>query len=718
MELGHFFQLNPVPVIALKGSYNLILVGLSYVIASLASFVALDITERIRTNEENIGPKIGWLILGAFAMGMGIWTMHFIGMLAFMLPMPMDYEPILTTLSMIIAVIASGFAFYLIKNEKVKPLTLAMGGVLLGLGICSMHYTGMAAMLHVHIRYIPSIFILSILIAIVASEAALWLMIRGSQTSRQYHTLLKLGSALIMGFAICGMHYTGMAAAVFTENESESSQMIKASALDPTTLSFYISTTTLAIMGIALTASRFWMNAFQMRNQKLIETEVSLEQKSLELQKLNQNLIDLAENAVEREDRIRAILAAAADGIIVTNEKGIVEISNRAAGGILGYSPDEMTDKSITNFIGTLDLKENRFRFVSFSCLIEKNDILIESAGLVKGGKIIPLELTISQSIIKGNIVYIVVFRDITDRKRSEQKLASLNYQLLSSARLAGMAEVATGVIHNVGNVLNSINVSTQLLLEREYGVKAAGLAEIARLLQAHKNELDVFMKTHPVGELLPQYLEEVTDYIKKESAFFRSELESLNAKLQHMKSIITMQQSLSGNSTISEKVQLNALLEDALLINFEKIEKYGITVERDFSELPIIETDRVKIMQALINLIKNAAEAVVESRKEEKRLTVRTSMLDPDYVKIEVIDNGIGIKAENIKKIFSYGFTTKKSGHGFGLHTSALSIQEMGGTLQAYSSGPDEGAAFIIILPRQMKNKEKPFSEEDISNE
>ena len=214
MDIGNLFQLGPIPANAMTGTYEISLVILSYFLACMASYVALDITERLRSDESGEG-SIFWLLAGSFAMGMGIWTMHFIGMLAFIMPMPMYYDPYLTTLSLLLAVIASAFAFWLIKNRNVKLIPLIFGGVLLGLGIVSMHYTGMSAMLDVKIHYLPSLFFLSIVIAIVTSEVALWLMIK-SNTNTQYKMLFKIGSSLIMGLAICGMHYTGMAAAIFT----------------------------------------------------------------------------------------------------------------------------------------------------------------------------------------------------------------------------------------------------------------------------------------------------------------------------------------------------------------------------------------------------------------------------------------------------------------------------------------------------------------------
>lgn len=690
MFLDDFFLYGPVPSNVMSGYYNLNIVALSYFVASLAGFVALDITERFRTSGITNQTKFIWLLFGAIAMGMGIWTMHFIGMLAFIMPMQMDYEPYLTVLSMVIAVVASGFAFYLIKNDTVKQAPLLIGGVFLGLAICGMHYTGMAAMLDVQIRYIPSIFLLSIIVAIAAAEAALWLMIKGSNTNRRYHNLLKLISALVMGLAVCGMHYIGMAAAVFLV-DPQAPTMIHRSSFGLDTLSYSLAGTTIAIILIALAASRFWLNALTVKNKKLIETEAILEEKSQELQRIN--------------DRLNAILAAAGDGIIVTDVAGNIQVCNRAASELFEYSQDEMIGRKIQSLLGEVT-DDQIFHELSTRELAERSDSLFELYGARKNKKWVPLEIAITSSFIENKTVKIIVFRDITKRKLHEQEMKLLNTKLISTARLVGMGEVATCVLHNVGNVLTSIHTSSQVLLERDLHSKIHGLAALAKLLMENKNHLDKFLQTHPVGQELPNYLTELANYFEKEWAFMYAELDSLKTKVIHVKDIITMQQSLSGNPNIVEKVNLKKLLDDALSINIDLIEKHHIMVVKQYSSNPVIEIDKVKIMQALVNIVKNSLEALSASKSGEKKLVIKMSELNPDQVTIEFVDNGIGIHEKNLNKIFNYGFTTKKTGHGFGLHTSALSIQEVGGTLTAASLGPDKGASFVIVLPVEQKHK------------
>jgi diguanylate cyclase len=200
----------------MAGTYNSWVVLLSLLVAILASYTALDLASRIAASTG--AAAASWLMGGAFAMGMGIWSMHFIGMLAFALPIPMTYDVLITLESMFIAIVVSGFALFTVTRSSLSARNLMAGGVLMGIGICSMHYTGMAAMQVVpRIRYDPMLFAASVAIAIAAATAALWISftLRSRATRRVY---ARLGSAVIMGAAIAGMHYTGMAAANFAAN--------------------------------------------------------------------------------------------------------------------------------------------------------------------------------------------------------------------------------------------------------------------------------------------------------------------------------------------------------------------------------------------------------------------------------------------------------------------------------------------------------------------
>jgi PAS domain S-box-containing protein len=684
MNLSSFFQIGPISADVMTGSYNLYLVALSYAMACLASYIALDITERIRSDS---GSKMGWLVSGALAMGCGIWTMHFIGMLALIMPMAMGYNTWITFLSLVIAVVASGFALFLIKDENIKKFSLVMGGILLGLGICSMHYTGMAAMQDVQIRYDPFLFALSVAIAIAASETALYLMIIGTVKTLRFRQQLKAASALIMGLAICGMHYTGMAAAVFIRKPPlEQDEAGLFDTLTPDLLSFSIAMITVIIMAIALGVSKYWVQTLKIKNKELMEAKLILNR--------------LVEEATAREKRISDILFAAVDGIVVTDDHGSIEMCNRAAVLLFGAPDGDFIGKQITNIVGQRNPENGQFEKMTFPALVKKSGSVFDLVAW-HSGELRPVELTLSPSLSHDKTAYVLVFRDIEERKKSEEKLAHLNQQLVASARLAGMAEVATSVLHNVGNILNSVNVTVQLLIERNTEPQLLGLERAVGLLEEHRNSLDAFVKEHPVGTKLLEYLRHLAEFLSNDSKTVAQELNGLNERVHLIKNIVVLQQSLSNPQILMENVKVDKLVDDALAINSDLVQRWGVVIKKEYDTTPLIETDRVKVVQILVNLIKNAIEAMVNCNKQEKIVTIKIQS-SSDYVQIEVIDNGEGIK--DITKVFAYGFTTKQTGHGFGLHSSARIAQDMGGSLRAYSQGQGHGSTFSLILPIHAK--------------
>ena len=253
----------------MSGTYDLQLVLLSVIVASAASYAALDLARRVTASE---GWRArAWLVGGAFAMGAGIWSMHFIGMLAFRLPVPVAYDIPLNTLSWILAVAVSGVALLVVRRPEMTGGNLSVGAALMGLGIGSMHYTGMAAMrMSPPIEYDPPLFIASILIAIVASLAALWIAF---QLRRKYSgtaILAKLGSAVVMGFAIAGMHYTGMAAAHFAPG-SICLAADAAGGMDNATLAFMVGLATMGVLALTLVISAFDAH-FAAHTAKLADT--------------------------------------------------------------------------------------------------------------------------------------------------------------------------------------------------------------------------------------------------------------------------------------------------------------------------------------------------------------------------------------------------------------------------------------------------------------
>jgi signal transduction histidine kinase/HAMP domain-containing protein len=288
----------------------------------------------------------------------------------------------------------------------------------------------------------------------------------------------------------------------------------------------------------------------------------------------------------------------------------------------------------------------------------------------------------------------------VAAKEKAHAELAEAQQELLVASREAGMAEVATGVLHNVGNVLNSVNVSTTLIREKLQRSGILTLGKLRGLLEQHEADIGAFLTSDPKGKLVPGFLIQLSRSLEKEQAALQEEHEQLALNVEHIKEVVSMQQNYARVSGFLEQVSVSKLLDDALQLNAAGLKRHGITVLRQYSEVPPMTVDKHKVLQILVNLVHNAKYALDESTNGEKRLTVGISINGDERVKITVADNGVGIAPENLTRIFSHGFTTRKHGHGFGLHSGANAAREMGGQLIAFSDGRDRGATFTLELP------------------
>jgi PAS domain S-box-containing protein len=303
---------------------------------------------------------------------------------------------------------------------------------------------------------------------------------------------------------------------------------------------------------------------------------------------------------------------------------------------------------------------------------------------------------------VGGQPVGITLFaRDISARKEAEVRLGELHRTLVDVSRHAGMAEIATGVLHNVGNTLNSVNISTNVVTDRLRHSRIAGLTKAAGLLKGHAADLSTFLTQDPQGRKLPLYLIALAEQLQEERDAMLQEMRALGESVEHIKSIVSMQQKHARAGGALEEVALPQLIDEALRLHAVSFERYNIHIEREYAQVPPLMVDRHKLLQILINLLSNARHALADSPRPDKRLRLQVQPApEPRRVLIVVADNGAGIAPENLPRIFTQGFTTKKKGHGFGLHISALAATEMKGRLTCASPGPGEGATFTLELP------------------
>jgi signal transduction histidine kinase len=262
------------------------------------------------------------------------------------------------------------------------------------------------------------------------------------------------------------------------------------------------------------------------------------------------------------------------------------------------------------------------------------------------------------------------------------------------------MAEMATGVLHNVGNALNSVNVSVNLLAERLQQSRVQGLRKATGLLAEHAANLATFLEGDVRGRQLPSYLQALSGQLATERDELLEEVHTLQKSVEHIKSVVSMQQAHARFSGMVERLDVMPLLDDALRLHSESFESMGIEVRREYTEVPLVRLDRHKLLQILLNLLSNARHALLESGRPDKLLTIRVERTVTQRLRITVADNGVGIAPEDAPRLFTQGFTTKKDGHGFGLHISALAAAEMDAFLSGTSEGRGQGATFTIDLP------------------
>ena len=442
----------------------------------------------------------------------------------------------------------------------------------------------------------------------------------------------------------------------------------------------------------------------QVFNKILLEKEKARAEKSLR----------------ESENRYRCLVELSPDAIIVLKEDTVAYI-NQAGVRLLGSgNADELLGKNQNVLVHSDCLP--LFEEMITSC--QEGSIgkvqRFESMFTCKDGDKIDVDVMIACIDYGGKPASQLVARDITKRKRAELEVAHMNDELEqvveeqntqlqslhdemgSATQKLSMAQMATGALHNVKNVLNSLIVGTSMMSRILANSKVNKVGKVAQLLQENQTQLGTFLNEGERGKFLPNFLHSLAVSLEKEHEMILQELQGLIKNLEHIKFSIQLQLSHTRLSESSEFVSLNDVVEDALKVNASAIQRNHISVHRIGATMPPIPGNRHKVLQVLVNLISNAVNALEETNSEDRKLTLSLAMPDEMHASVTVSDNGIGIQPENLSDIFTYGFTTRESGHGFGLHSCLQLASEMGGDLTAHSEGLGEGASFTLTLPIQ----------------
>jgi C4-dicarboxylate-specific signal transduction histidine kinase len=279
-------------------------------------------------------------------------------------------------------------------------------------------------------------------------------------------------------------------------------------------------------------------------------------------------------------------------------------------------------------------------------------------------------------------------------------ELQATSKKLVESAWHAGMAEIATGILHNVGNVLNSVLVAGSQAEAKVRRSRIGGLNKALELIRQNESSLCVFLSSDPKGRKLPAYLTKLAAAISAEQEEVLTELRTLNQNVEHIKTVINTQQSYARAPAFVEPADLREIVDDALEMNATAMQRDMVDLQREYGEVPIVPMERHKVMQIVANLVSNASWAVRKGSAELKIVKICIGRAQSGNIFVSVTDNGIGIAVEDLARIFEYGFSRREGGHGFGLHSAVLGAKSMGGSLCVCANGPNMGATFRLELP------------------
>ena len=451
--------------------------------------------------------------------------------------------------------------------------------------------------------------------------------------------------------------------------------------------------------------------SFNQMMEKLAATITEKDDAMQQLQELNKYLedrvnkrtIDLARS----ETRLRAIIENIGEGVIVIDDHGHIESINPAAERIFGFTSDQVKGihsvlllaekhlEKIDNKDFYQDEVDGPFQPVNIHQPVEYE-------GQRANGSTFPMELVVTPMVLGERRMRVCIARDISQRKETELSLADAQKQLLDAAHKSGMADMATGVLHNIGNILNSVNLSAKEISRLAQDSNIKGLQKANALLETHMEEIDEFLTRNERGKLLPSYYVKLGRALEEEINKIASEAHLLNEKTRMMQDVISTQQEYAGTGYYSEALEITSIIEDAVRVEESSLIKWGIHLTRKYRDVPLCEVQKTKLLQVITNLIKNAKEAMLQNDVygKPKEFNIEIGIKDENFAFIKIIDNGCGIEKDNLTKVFSHGFTTKQTGHGFGLHFSANAMIEMGGSLSVSSEGVQKGCQFIITVP------------------
>jgi PAS domain S-box-containing protein len=640
--------------IELTGSYDYGEVARSLFIAFAASYAALDLAGRVTAAKGLM--RTAWWAGGAVAMGIGIWAMHMKGMLAFHLPVPVEYHWPTTLAALLAAILASAVALYVSSRQKMSLIDALAGSLMMAVGIAGLHYLLMAAMrMAATIRYSTSLVALSIFLAILFSLIAL-VMAFGLREQTRWTVPRRLGSATVLGAAISAMHYTGMAAASF----------IPAS---PPDLSHALSISPLANNGLAIATLMVLMAAVvtssvEMRRTATVrllnqELESRVVERTRQFEAVNQALRKEIAERKRTEDELRKqkeVFQRIFEDIPVmigfVGKDGRIELVNPEWQRTLGWTQEEIREQDLEVYAELFPDPEYR-RVVSEAIAASTGEWTNLKVN-VRDGRVIDVAAAF---VLLSDGSSLGIGKDITEWKRTQAALHEAHRNLARVTRVVAMGELAATIAHEVNQPLTAIVTNANF-----------GLRELA--------------EARPHLEKLREAIAEIVCDGTRASAVI-SRIRAL----------------LKEASPNGVNLDINEVIQEVTTLLRNEIARNRVELQLDLAaDLPLVFGDRVQLQQVLINLAINGIEAMHAVDDRPRRLAIKSER-QGDGVLVQVKDSGIGLDPDQVVRIFEPFFTTKAEGIGMGLSISRSIMESHGGRLSLVP-GSSKGAVFQFTLP------------------
>jgi PAS domain S-box-containing protein len=648
--------------IAIHGAYDDRLVVLSVLIAIFASYAALDLTGRVTASRG--GARLAWLTGGAIAMGSGIWAMHYTGMLAFRLPIPVYYHIPTVALSLLAAILASAIALFVVSRPRVTAVHVGAGSALMGAGIATMHYTGMAAMrLAAMHEYDRELVLISVLLAVVIAFAALNLTyyVRNENRGRW----LQLGIALVMGLAIPAMHYTGMAAVSFV---STTMQPDLSRAVDISTLSSSaMILVTLVILGFAVFTS-------------VVDRRLSAQARELAFS----------------EQRYQLLFESNPAPVLVFDVQTLVFLAaNQAAVLTYGFSLQEFLGLKVTALHISDDLES----------LLSEGPArkTCEAQHRRKDGAAIEVELRMCRITWDGKPAALLLVHDITERKQAERQRDIMEVQLRQSQKLESIGQLAAGLAHEINTPTQYIGNNVRFLQEAFEELRGL-MAEYDRQLAAASGHV---LSPEAMREIAAAAEQADTSYLLEEIP--KAIQQTMDGVERVRTLVVAMKEFSHPGSKEKSPLNLNKAIESTVIVARNEW-KYVADLETDYdASMPMILCLPSEFNQAMLNLIVNAAHAIgdVVRKAGSGKGKIRVQTLNcADWAEIRITDTGTGIPEKVRERIFDPFFTTKEVGRGTGQGLAivrSVIVDKHSGSIH-FETEEGKGTTFIVRIPHDGK--------------